>query len=348
MGISAAFENPRAGVVDNSLLPELGIGSETDSALSTPISRDRILVVAKLSKLKWDQQHTGLSQTELSAYYERQGESSSAIVTSHLRQAQVVKDLTRELSPSQFVSITKLSADRVKNCDLVIALGGDDHFKHVSHWIDDDTPVLGVNSDVDSSEGNILSCSAAALPQVLHDLECGAYRLEPWTRLRLKVDGKDIGPAIGEVVLAKRDFRLMSRHILEVEGERVVQKSSGLLISTGTGSSGWFTSAGLYLAPNGREFPRTALHAHFELREPHVRFVEHDGERTIQLPPHVEGELLQGAILKITSLNNSDGIATRDSIDTIPFGRGSIAEVRIDHKPLWVVTPRRTQGANHE
>lgn len=340
MNISEQQRSAPARVPDEAILPLMPPGG-IDSAheVSPAIDRSRILVIVKTSKLKWDLLHTGLSQDGLLEYYKTQGECGRSILASHLRQRQVLQDLIQELSPSQFVSVPKVTRERVGQADLVIALGGDDHFKQVTHLIDDDTPVLGVNSDPGGSEGNILGCNAADLPQVLKQLESGDYRIEQWTRLRLSVDGRDFGPAIGEVALARRDFRLMTRHYLDFDGDHILQKSSGLLISTGTGSTGWFSSAGLYLSPESRVFERTAPYARFELREPHIRFEERDGARVAHLPEHVEGTLLPGQCLTVTSLNNSEGIATRDSIDAVPFNRGSVAEIRVDEKPLSVVMP---------
>jgi hypothetical protein len=308
--------------------------------LNIPIAREQILVIAKMSKLEWDMKQTGLSEAELVARYNTQGTGSEKIFSSYLRQKQVVDDLKNEFTAEQIISVEEYQSEKFANYKLIVALGGDDHFKKITHLIDDDRPILGVNSDPSTSTGALLSTNAAELPAVISALERGDYRLEPWSRIRISVDGKDYGPAVNEIVLGKVDFRLTSRHILELDGEKVTHKSSGILISTGAGSTGWFSSAGLYLSTEPRIFEKSADYARFELREPTVTFEETALGRKVIFPPLVEGVLKQGSTLKIISLNNSEGIATRDSIDTIPFERGSVAEIALDAKPLWVIVPK--------
>ena len=340
--LSERVEAPTTPTLEDAVVPASDVKSRPQNPTymrGVAIEREDILVVTKLSKFEWDKRHSGLSEEALLAQYREQGEGGGRILASHYRQAQVAEDLSREISPQQILPVDQLTPEIVSQYKLVIALGGDDHLKMLSHWIDDDTPIVGVNSDPDSSEGHLMSFTASDLPHLLKRIEEGNYLLEPWTRLRVSVDGVDQGPALSEIVLAKQDFRLMSRHQLELKGEKVVQKSSGLIISTGAGSTGWFASAGLYLAPEGRPFERTAPFARFELREPHIQFVEEEGHKKAIFPPLVEGVLLPGETLTVTSLNNSQGIASRDSIDTIGFDRGTVAQVRIDDKPLWVIAP---------
>jgi hypothetical protein len=130
----------------------------------------------------------------------------------------------------------------------------------------------------------------------------------------------------------------MSRHQLEYRGEKVVQRSSGILISTGVGSTGWFSTAGLYLGTEDRSFSKAAPYACFELREPLVSFEERDGVRRAVLPKFVEGTINAGEVLRVTSLNDEEGIASRDdSFDEIKFPRGSVAEISLDPKPLLVL-----------
>jgi NAD kinase len=131
----------------------------------------------------------------------------------------------------------------------------------------------------------------------------------------------------------------MSRHELEYRGEKLIQKCSGILISSGSGSTGWFSSAGLYLGDYNRAFDRTAKQLRFELREPQVLLRSEGDERRVVLPPHCEGTILPGETLRITSLNDAEGIASRDSLDLIPFQRGVVAEISVSDKPLNMIVP---------
>ena len=279
------------------------------------ISRDSILVVAKRSRFERDQVELGLSAEDLLRRYAEMGESGSRVFGSHERQMRAISTCQGELESEQIVHIEQLRER--------LATGS-------------------VNSDPATSSGVLLSTSIDRLPEAIQALETGSYRLERWTRIELSIDGASYGRALNDVVLGKRDFRHMSRHELEVNGEKVQQKSSGILIATGVGSTGWFSSAGLYLGDEDRSFSREAPYLRFELREPQVEVSEINGHRTVKLPPHVEGTLEAGGSLRITSLNDDEGIASRDSLDEIPFRRGAVAELSVSSHPLRIIIPEKT------
>jgi NAD kinase len=307
---------------------------------SPPIERHEILVVSKMSRFEREKLAQSLSDDALLERYNALGESGLRILAAHLHNQEAIATCSQELDPKQVVALEALDAPDIRSrCKVVIALGGDDFFKLVSHRAPQGLPILGVNSDPSSSVGALLPITIEQLPETLQKLEAGDYRIEEWSKLALKIDGVERGSAINDIVLGKRDFRLTSRHELEYRGQKVTQRSSGILISTGVGSTGWYASAGLYLGDHDRSFPKTARFARFELREPPVTFSEVNGTRTPHLPPFVEGTLCEGETLRITSLNDDEGLASRDSLDSIPFPRGSVAEISIDPNPCNVLIP---------
>lgn len=313
--------------------------TQRDRTRQAKIALEEILVVVKRSRVERDAQQKGVSEDSVVEHYNALGESGLSILASHLCQQEAAATCRKELSREQVIRIEEL-AERQKQgrYKLIVALGGDDFFKVVSHGVREGQLLLGVNSDPQSSKGVLLPIAFDRLPDAFKAVAEGAYRIEPWTRLRLAIDGQDCGPATNEIVLGKRDFRLMSRHVLEYRGEKVTQRSSGLLISTGVGSTGWFSSAGLYLGREDRSFPKGAPYARFELREPLVSFEEQDGVRRAVLPKFVEGTINQGEVLRVTSLNDQEGMASRDdSFDGVPFPRGSVAEISLDPNPLLVL-----------
>lgn len=326
-GIDAAASLPRGEV--------LPIGNVKQPS----ISRGEVLVVSKKSRLERECELYGLTRDQLMERYRGAGESGLRLFASDVRQQESVALCKHELSPGQVVTLEELKARLpLTGVKVIIALGGDDFLKLVSHTVDT-VPVMGVNSDPVASHGALLPITIHQLPAALNALEAGTYRREDWTRIRLAIDGKECGSALNDIVLGKRDFRLSSKHELEYRGERVLQKSSGILISTGSGSTGWYASAGLYLGTEDRTFGKTASQARFELREPQVRFEGEGLQRRVIFPKLVEGEIVAGETLRITSLNDDGGIASRDSLDDLPFGRGSVAEISVDPKPFTVIYP---------
>lgn len=334
-GLSGALERGGGG---SFALPIL-----TPWPTQPPIARDSILVVSKRSRYERDQQELALSDAQMMKRYEELGESGARVLSSHERQRAAVAVCSQELSEKQVIRVEDLR-ERLQagGVGAIIALGGDDFLKLVSQLVDD-VPVLGVNSDPVTSSGVLLSTPIDSVGLAIRCVEAGCYRIEEWTRIQLTIDGRDCGRALNDVVFGKRDFRFMSRHQLEYRGERLEQRSSGLLVATGVGSTGWYSSAGLYFGDEDRSFPRTEPELRFELREPQPRVETRGAERSVTLPPHSEGRVLVGETIRITSLNDGDGIASRDSLDTIPFQRGAVAEIGVSQSPLKVIIPEVLQ-----
>lgn len=312
---------------------------------SPAISRSEILVISKLSKFERERRSRNLSDAQALTHFEGIGESGLRILAAHLHHQDSIERCKQELPAENVITLDQFDAlpDRTR-FKLVIALGGDDFFKLVGHHVQDSLPVLGVNSDPGSSVGALLPITIDQLPDALRKIEGGKYSLDHWTRLSLKLNGIEQGSAVSEIVLGKLNFLLTSRHELEYRGEKVVQRCSGILISSGVGSTGWYSSAGLYLGADDRSFPKNARVARFELREPAISVTTNpDGTRTTRLPKFVEGSIVEGETLRITSLNDEGGIASRDSIDELPFPRGTVADISLEPKPLIVLNPEVSQ-----
>ncbi len=324
-------------------LPSHRACSLTSLAAIRPIMTEDILVVTKLSKVEYDMQKYGLSEKELLGLYNEGGEDPERIFESHRRQSEGRRTLASLFSPDQIVSREAVTSQLADRAGLVIAFGGDNHFQHVSHFITGDTPLLGVNSDPLTSHGALLQDDASRVAEVLRALSKAEYLLEPWTRLTLSVDGKEYPQATADIFFGEQERVLISRYTLEhlrpnEAGElvalapQVEQKCSGLLVATGAGSSGWFRTA----ARGTSEFAEI-----FAPCEVQARYAATEISPTVQSnhPEMFFGELHYGDVLRLVSLNRSNGIASIDSLITAPFARGQVAELSLSPKPLLIARP---------
>jgi hypothetical protein len=326
---------------ENLSIPSVLGGRDERSTPQRLILREEVAAIVKKSRYERDLEAIGGDRELLYARYREMGDVGYRIIASHSRQTAAV-ERCREVLGARGVHRLSDSEEVLGNeaVKAVIVLGGDDFFKLVGQSCRPPQIVLGVNSDPQSSRGALLSVPYTKIEDALTALEEGRYRVEPWTKAAVTVDGVRYPGALNDIVVGRKDFRLMSHHELHIGDEVIHQASSGLLISTGVGSTGWYSSAGLYLGTEDRSFPRSAPFLRFELREPAVKFVESDeGLRVPQFPRMVEGTIEQGATLRIVALNDGDGILSRDSTDEIPFNRGSVAEVSVDPEPLLVCMP---------
>jgi NAD kinase len=308
------------------------------SRISPTINRSEILVVAKKSKFLREQEKTDLSHSDHLAQYSRLGESGDCVVSSHFRQEAAIELCAELFSLDQVVNIddmgTALASGKFK---AIIALGGDDFFKLVSNKMPQSTLLLGVNSDPTESRGFLLPVSIDELPAFITLLERGVYSIEEWSRVRVSVNGVERGSAINDIALGKKDFSLTSHFEVEYRGKQYSVASSGILVSTGVGSTGWFLNGGMYINHDDRTFPRTAKKVAFELLTPLVKVSDVEGRRKITLPDLVEGELLEGEVLRVVSKNDDEAFIAKDSLDRVPFQRGTVAEVSLDPNPSKVI-----------
>lgn len=316
-------------------------GIEQGVGCMPTIKREEILWILKDSRVEWERKKHGISEETAIASLDTLGaDEKRRIVVSHQAQQFVRREVEAVASLGSVLSSEELTPERMAGKKLLIVVGGDDHFKRISQSVPPGVMIMGLNSDPVRSRGALLSANATDLGVLVQDLERGLYEVEEWGRLALSINGTSIGAATADLILGKADFRLMSRHELTHNGTTVEHRSSGLLVSSGAGSTGWFSSAGMYLGAGSRVFPRTAQYLRWELREPSVDIVDNQPV----LPPLCEGTLNLGEVLTVLSRNNSDGIISRDSIDAIPFPRGAVAEIRLHPEPLSVIVPIREVG----
>ncbi|MBI4230366.1 MAG: hypothetical protein HY608_05985 [Planctomycetes bacterium] len=282
------------------------------------------LLVPKPSKYEYDLARLGLTHETLLGHYRR--ENADRILESHRRQRGMRARARALLPEARLVERERVTASDVRAASLVVSLGGDNHFIYLSHLCVE-TPLLGIKSDSLRSHGGLLPVDEANLDEAVASLREGRVAVERWTRIEARVDGAEAPPAASEIFLGEERRRDISRHVLvppglpDTGGEE--QKGSGLLVTTGAGSTGF---AGCYLAP----FDRQAPEARWVLTEPFPRNTAYRAR---------EGTLRRGETLTVRSRNDASGVLTCDCLKDIPFPYAAVATVRLSDRPLNVVRP---------
>lgn len=134
-----------------------------------------------------------------------------------------------------------------KNCDLVIAIGGDGTFLSAARVSADyDVPVVGINL---GRLGFLVDISPNELPDKLHNILQGHYVEEKRYLLEAKVvrEGKIIHEerAVNEVAIHRWVTPSMIEIVTKINNIFLnSQRSDGLIVSTPTGSTAYALSAG--------------------------------------------------------------------------------------------------------
>lgn len=212
---------------------------------------------------------------------------------------------------------------------LVVSLGGDGTFINASHFIEK-TLLLGVNSSPENSVGHYCRFMVKGeknelkLRSAIHAFFTGKKMVIPETRLlRLAVTASDQAaafPVLNDVLFCEKDPAATSRYTLRLKGKNHHQKSSGMWITTPTGSSAAYTSAG------GKAFKQKEL-----------RFIVRELYSDDAKPALKKGSVKPGQTLKIIS-SMMHGILYLDgSHHKIPVALGDHIQIAVHPKPLRAI-----------
>jgi NAD+ kinase len=128
--------------------------------------------------------------------------------------------------------------------DMVLVAGGDrgilDYFHKV---IMDSAPVLGIYET--DATGFLAQLDVRDLEAVMGTLKTREYSVEEVYRLSVKVDGKQVDPALNDVAIFPSKSATLMEYVLRIDGNDVWHDNSdGVIISTPAGSTAYSMSAG--------------------------------------------------------------------------------------------------------
>jgi hypothetical protein len=124
--------------------------------------------------------------------------------------------------------------------DLVIALGQDGLVANVAKYLEGQ-PVLGLNPLPETWEGVLVRHPVAAAPDLLADFAGRRLMTESRTMVEARLDDGQRLLALNELFIGHRSHQ-SARYSLTHAGQTERQSSSGVIVSTGTGATGWARS----------------------------------------------------------------------------------------------------------
>ena len=211
----------------------------------------KFLFVCKKSRWQIDLLHYG-SEELTKRIYRQQNDAFPHIYDSHLRQIESINMAKNFFRDATFTTLDQLSTIALEQYQLIISLGGDNHFVHVAHKIfpSQKFQILGVNSDPLTSTGALLSFSVSSLINFVQE-KGNNFPIEYWSLISgqlttvLPEPTKEISlaPCISEISIHSKNGDAICRLLVRKNQETWEDiKCTGLLVSTGTGSSGWFSN----------------------------------------------------------------------------------------------------------
>jgi NAD kinase len=298
-----------------------------------PLARNKILILRKLSVLEYDQAKFGLSEKEAILRYQKMGADTERILKSHDRQQKNFQNLMKFFPGSQIYKGEGLKKDLLKSSLLVIVFGGDNYFQYVSHFINNQL-VLGINADPQTSEGALLNYQPKDIPHLFEIIKKGNYEIQEWTRLETILNNRKLkAQALSEVYVGCKERIAMSRYSLEINNSVEEHKDSGIIICTGSGSTGWYKSAASCAHETAPSFSKTNKEARFICSESYLG--------KMNKAKLFCGIIETNQVLTVSWFAHENGIISLDSKPrsgtNYILKRGSKLEVKISQTPLRVI-----------
>ncbi|SCB10868.1 sugar kinase [Rhizobium multihospitium] len=227
--------------------------------------------------------------------------------------------------------------------DLVVVLGQDGLVANTLKYLDGQN-VLGVNPDPKRWDGVLLPFQVADLGKVMREALAQRRPLKRVSMAKAALNTGEVLYAVNDLFIGPRSH-VSARYDLRVGERHERQSSSGIIISTGMGSTGWLkslyagwvgaaASCGVEL-PAGiadAAFPWDAEFLHYFVREPFpsrttgVSLVS--GQIGAEMPMTVMSEMAEHGVIF------SDGIEA----DFLPFNAGTLATIGLAERRGLLVT----------
>lgn len=302
----------------------------------------RIVVVTKPTRLEAMRRALACSDDQLVYRLKTRGESADEYLAEDAAYHASLRVVYAQLPtavPTVTVSREDVHTFLFRETDAIVAVGPDGLFVNVAKYLAGQ-PVVTVNPDPSRVDGVNMRAAPTQVGRLLASLSQGTAKFERVTLAKMELnDRKEAFYAVNEFEIGRAD-QVSARYRMRVGGREERQSSSGVLVSTGTGSTGWLLSAvtGAMAVTGGSPrfpvpFPREAKELVYLVREP---FASRATGATI-----VFGKIEARGALEIVSEMPEGGCISVDGVveDLIEFPAGTVARFTVADLVVSVVLP---------
>lgn len=256
----------------------------------------------------------------------------------------VLNTLERELDfgvPVSMVDRNLLPTMDFWNSAVVVVVGQDGLVANAAKYVGQ-VPIVGVNPDPSRFDGVLLPFQVAQARRAVGQVLDGQCRHRSVTLAEARLND-------GQKLLAFNDFfvgrsnHASARYTLYVGDSAEAQSSSGILISTGAGSTGWMSSVFNMTAGVARMLGiecQERLQLSWDERRLLWAVREPFASRRSQVNL-VAGMIDDRQQMRIESLMPDGGVIFSDGVDTdfLPFNTGSIVEIGVSEQAARLIVP---------
>lgn len=218
--------------------------------------------------------------------------------------------------------------------DIVIALGQDGLVANTMKYLNGQ-PLLGVNPEPTRWDGVLLPFEVKDIPSIVSEVFGDRRQVQNVTMAKVELNNGQILYGVNDIFIGSKSHT-SARYVIQLQKHQEQQSSSGIIVSTGLGSTGWFKSlmAGANAIANPSKssqdnkgaFPWNSNYLQFTVREP---FPSKTSSASL-----VFGKIMTNSTLNVTSQMPENGVIFSDGIesDYLEFNSGIVAKVGVADK----------------
>jgi hypothetical protein len=214
--------------------------------------------------------------------------------------------------------------------DVIVAIGQDGLVANVAKYLNGQ-PVLGVNPDKGLYDGVLVPLSPERAVALLVPASHGAVHFQRRTMAEAILDDGQKLLALNEIFVGHKSHQ-SARYEIEFAGKLEFQSSSGLIVSSGTGATGWARSI------------MESVHEAIPLKpeEPALAYFVREPFPSVSTGTSMRfGKIPKGGSLHVTSRLNEGGVIFADGIeqDRLVFDWGRRINIEVSARSLNLVLP---------
>ncbi|MHC4271791.1 MAG: diacylglycerol kinase catalytic domain-containing protein [Planctomycetota bacterium] len=253
---------------------------------------------------------------------------------SSIRQAE---ECLRKLGRVQVLKRTFLPNFVFSKNDIIVVLGQDGLVANTLKYLESQL-VVAVNPDPDRWDGILLPFIVDDLPQIIPEVFSRKRDCKKITMAKAELNNGQVLYGVNDLFIGHKSH-VSARYLLSIGSDQEQQSSSGIIVSTGLGATGWLKSvvtgaAGItgYVSGKSMQINRKTRISwdseflYYAVREP---FPSKISEASL-----VFGKISKNEPMKIVSQMSDKGVIFSDGIesDFLEFNSGTLATINIAEK----------------
>jgi NAD kinase len=231
--------------------------------------------------------------------------------------------------------------------DLIVAIGQDGLVVNIAKYLNGQ-PIIAVNPDPAHIDGVLLPYRLQDAPSVIAEALQDRMSVRRITMAEAALNDGQTMLAFNDLFIGVRTHTSARYHIT-FGGQSEAQSSSGIIVSTGAGSTGWLSSMfnmALGITRMLESQTRTLAPLRLDWEDERLAFVVREPfvSKTSRADV-VAGIITAGTELVLESHTPENGVIFSDGVeaDYVRFNSGAIARVRVAQKKTRLVVPGASQ-----